>query len=366
MTNLQKTDQELQAQFNEVLVAIQNAKSRAYSKINKDLISLYWNIGQYISDKVENKLWGRSVVENLANYVSQKQPHLKGYSKQNLWRMKQFYETYRGNEKLSAVPREIDNAAEDKALAVQNKEVPPLLEQITWTHNVEIFSRCKLEEEREFYVRLCKKERLSTRELQRQINTSSFERVMTADEGLSPALKTIVRNKGEDNSISTFKDTYIFDFLDDLPKKHKERDLQKALVNGLKEFILEIGKDFSFVGQNYKLEVGTDDFYIDLLFFHRELQCLVCFELKTEKFKPEHLGQLNFYITALDKDVKKPHEKPSIGILLCDGKNNEVVKYAMDNSLSPSMVADYQTKLIPKKILQDKMHELLDSFEESK
>ena len=153
------------------------------------------------------------------------------------------------------------------------------------------------------------------------------------------------------------------DFLDDLPQTHKEKDLQQALVNGLKDFILELGKDFSFVGQNYKLEVGSDDFYIDLLFYHRGLSCLVCFELKTEKFKPEHLGQLNFYLEALDQDVKKSHESPSIGILLCTEKNTEVVKYALNRSLSPTLIADYETKLIPKEILQKKMHELLDEIE---
>ena len=189
---------------------------------------------------------------------------------------------------------------------------------------------------------------------------------MLSDEGLSPALKTIVKDKENNNVISTLKDTYIFDFLDDLPKNYQEKDLQKSLINDLKEFILEIGKDFSFVGQNYKLEVGADDFYIDLLFYHRELQCLICFELKTEKFKPEHLGQLNFYLEALDRDVKKSHEKPSIGILLCNEKNNEVVKYAMSRSLSQAMIADYKTKLIPKEILQDKMQELLSVFEKSK
>jgi predicted nuclease of restriction endonuclease-like (RecB) superfamily len=361
MTNLQKTDQE--KQFDEILIAIQEAKSKAYSQINTTLICLYWDIGKYISEKVEKKLWGKSVVENLARYISQKQPNLKGYSKSNLWRMKQFYEIYRNDKKLATVLREIEDTSENNALVVQNEKVPTLLAQISWSHNIEIFSRCKIEEEREFYIKLSIKERLSFRELQRQINTSSFERVMLSDEGLSPALKTIVKSKEDNNAISTLKDTYIFDFLDDLPKKPKERDLQKALVNGLKEFILEIGRDFSFVGQNYKLEVGTDDFYIDLLFFHRELQCLVCFELKTEKFKPEHLGQLNFYLEALDRDVKKEHERPSIGILLCDEKNNEVVKYAMSRTLSPSMVADYKTKLIPKKILQDKMHELLSSLD---
>jgi predicted nuclease of restriction endonuclease-like (RecB) superfamily len=362
MTDLKKIDHKIETQFNEVLIAINEAKSRAYNNINKELISLYWDIGKYISEKVEKKLWGKSIVENLANYISQKQPHLKGYSKSNLWRMKQFYETYKDNIKLAPAVREIDDTTENNNLTIQNSTVPSLVTQISWTHNVMIFSGNRSDEEREFYIKLCIKERLSKRELERQIGTSSFERVMIGDEGLSPALKTIVKESGN-TTLSTFKDTYILDFLDDLPKKHKEKDLQKALINGLKEFILEIGKDFAFIGENYQLEVGNSDFYIDLLFHHRELQCLVCFELKTEKFKPEHLGQLNFYLEALDRDVKKPHEKESIGILICEEKDSEVVKYAMSRSLSPAMVSDYKTKLIPKEILQQKMKELMNEIE---
>jgi predicted nuclease of restriction endonuclease-like (RecB) superfamily len=336
---IEKTDKELENQFNEVLQSIYSAKNNAYKSINKELINLYWQIGEYISKKVTAKLWGKSVVKNLAKYIQQKQPHLKGYSQRNLWRMKQFYEVYKDNEKL-----------------------PTLLAQISWSHNVSIISRCKTVEEREFYIRLIIKEKLSFRELERQINTSSFERVMIADEGLSPALKTIVKNKDDD--LRPFKDTYILDFLDDLPKKHKETELQQALVSGIKDFILELGKDFSFIGQNYKLEVGNSDFFIDLLFFHRELSCLVCFEIKTEKFKPAHLGQLNFYLEALDQDVKKEHENPSIGVLLCQKKDNKVVEYALNRSMSPTMISDYETKLIPKEILQQKFQNLLEQIKE--
>ena len=329
---------ELKTQFNEILSAITHAKAKAYQGINKEAITLYWTIGEYISAKVKANVWGKSVVQSLSIYIKAKQPHLRGYSQRNLWRMKQFYEFYKDSEKL-----------------------PTLLAQNSWSHNIAIMSRCDTEEEREFYIKITIKEKLSFRELERQINTSSFERVMIADEGLSPAIKTIVKDK--DDNLTPFKDTYIFDFLDDLPKKHKEKELQQALINGLKDFILELGKDFSFVGQNYKVEVGNSDFYIDLLFFHRELSCLVCFELKTEKFKPEHLGQLNFYLEALDQDVKKDHENPSIGILLCGEKDDEVVKYSLNRSLSPTVISDYKTKLIPKNILQEKLHELKDLFE---
>lgn len=335
---MSQVNETLEKQFDEVISTINQAKRRSYQNLNKELISLYWDIGMYISNKVNKNLWGKSIVENLADYINNKQPQLKGYSKRNLWRMKQFYESYKDNEKLS-----------------------PLVTQISWTNNIIVFSRCDTKEEREFYIRLAIKERLSKRELERQINTSSFERVLMANKGLSPAIKRIVKNN--DDILASFKDTYILDFIDELPKGHEEKELQKALVNGLKEFILEIGRDFSFVGQNYKIEVGNSDFYIDLLFFHRELSCLVCFELKTEKFKPDHLGQLNFYLEALDQDVKKPHENPSIGILLCGEKDDEVVKYALNRSLSPAVISDYKTKLIPKEVLKQKIHELQDFFE---
>ncbi len=159
--------------------------------------------------------------------------------------------------------------------------------------------------------------------------------------------------------ITTFKDSYILDFLN-LPETHNERDLQRGLVNKLKEFILELGKDFLFIGEEYKLQVGNADFYLDLLFYHRGLKCLVAIELKADKFKPEHIGQLNFFLEALDRDVKRPNENPSIGILLCKDKDNEVVEYAMSRILSPAMVSEYRIQLPDKKLLQQKLHELFD------
>lgn len=153
-----------------------------------------------------------------------------------------------------------------------------------------------------------------------------------------------------------FKDSYVFEFLD-LPTPHQEKDLQQSLISSLKDFILELGVGFSFVGQEYRLQVGNDDFLIDLLFFHRQLQCLVAFELKTTKFKPEHIGQLEFYLEALDRDVKLPHENPSIGVLLCREKNDEVVEYALSRSLSPTVISEYETKLIPKEVLRNKLNE---------
>lgn len=203
-----------------------------------------------------------------------------------------------------------------------------------------------------FYLKITKQERYSKRELERQISASLFERSMIGKSKVSPALREI-----DSELANPFKDTYVFDFLN-LPDIHSENDLQKGLIKQMKDFILELGRDFLFVGEEYKVQVGSSDFYIDLLFYHRGLQCLVVFELKADKFKPEHLGQLNFYLEALDRDVKKINENPSIGILLCKDKDNEVVEYALSRSLSPTMVSEYKTQLPDKKLLQQKLHEL--------
>jgi predicted nuclease of restriction endonuclease-like (RecB) superfamily len=246
--------------------------------------------------------------------------------------MKQFYETYKDFPKLS-----------------------PLVREISWTNNMLIFSRCKTTEEKEFYLRLVKQENYSKRELDRQITASLFERTMIGNLKLSPAVR-----ESTNGIANTFKDSYIFEFLN-LPEPHNERDLHHGLVRQMKHFILELGKDFLFIGEEYKLQVGNTDFFIDILFYHRGLQCLVAFELKADKFKPDHLGQLNFYLEALDRDVKKPNENPSIGVLLCKDKDSEVVEYALSRSLSPTMVSEYKTQLPDKKILQQKLHELFDN-----
>jgi len=318
--------------FTDIIQLIKQSRTNAIKAVNAELINLYWNIGEYISKKIEQSEWGDSVVTELANFIQIQEPEIKGFSDKNIWRMKQFYETYRDFPKLSTVLREI-----------------------SWSHNLAIFSRCKTVEEREFYLRLAKQESYSFRELERQISASLFERTMIGNSKLSSA----VRENNNDLS-NTFKDSYVFEFLN-LPDPHSESDLQRGLVKQMKNFILELGKDFLFIGEEYKLQVGNSDFFIDLLFYHRGLQCLVAFELKADKFKPEHLGQLNFYLEALDRDVKKPNENPSIGVLLCKDKDSEVVEYALSRSLSPTMVSEYKTQLPDKKLLQQKLHELFDN-----
>jgi predicted nuclease of restriction endonuclease-like (RecB) superfamily len=251
--------------------------------------------------------------------------------------MKKFYETY-------------------KNLPQCGNKLPTPWTELSWSHHRRIMT-LKTEEERGFYLLICSKQNYSVRELEKLINSSTFERTMIANENLSEQVKKLPQK-----TESVFKDSYIFDFLN-LPKEHKEKDLQKALIMSLKDFILELGAGFSFIGEEFRLQVGNDDFYIDLLFFHRELQCLVAFELKTEKFKPQHMGQLEFYLEALDRDVKLPQENPSIGVLLCREKDSEVVKYALSRSLSPAIVSEYETKLIPKAALQRKLNELYEILE---
>jgi len=315
--------------FTDIIQLIKQSRSNAIKAVNAELINLYWNIGKHICTKLEKSEWGDAVVAELAKYIQQNEPELKGFSDKNIWRMKQFYETYKDFPKLS-----------------------PLVREISWSHNLAIFSRCKTAEEREFYLKMAKQERYSFRELERQISASLFERTMIGNTKLSTALR-----ESNNALTNTFKDSYVFEFLN-LPELHSESDLQRGLVKQMKGFILELGKDFIFIDQEYKLQVGNSDFFIDLLFFHRGLQCLVAFELKADKFKPDHLGQLNFYLEALDRDVKKTNENPSIGILLCKDKDSEVVEYALSRSLSPTMDSAYKTQLPSKKLLQQKLHEL--------
>ena len=323
--------------FTDIIQLIKQSRTNAIKAVNAELMNLYWNIGEHISKKIEQSEWGDSVVTELANFIQTQEPEIKGFSDKNIWRMKQFYENYKDFPKLST-----------------------LLREISWSHNLAIFSRCKTVEEREFYLKLAKQENYSFRELERQISASLFERTMIGNSKLSTALR-----ESNHDLTNTFKDRYVFEFLN-LPEPHNEGDLQRGLVRQMKNFILELGKDFLFIGEEYKLQVGNSDFYIDLLFYHRGLQCLVAFELKANKFKPDHLGQLNFYLETLDRDVRKPNENPSIGVLLCKDKDSEVVEYALSRSLSPTMVSEYKTQLPDKKLLQQKLHELFDNETDEK
>lgn len=322
----------IDAQFAEITQLISNARNNVLRLANTALIGLYWNVGRLISERIASAEWGDGVVKQLADYIAQTAPDLKGFSDKNLWRMKQFYETYANEPKLS-----------------------PLVREISWTNNLVLLSRTKSPEEKLFYLTKCIDEHYSKRELERQIDSALYERSLSDAKILSPVVRELAPG-----AEAVFRDNYVFEFIAGKTIRN-ENSLRAALISQMKDFILEIGKDFIYIDQEYRLQVGQSDFRIDLLFYHRELQCLVAFELKMEKFKPEHLGQLNFYLEALDRDVKKPKENPSIGVLLCKDKDNDVVEYALSRSLSPTLVAEYRLCLPDKKLLQQKMKEIEDS-----
>jgi predicted nuclease of restriction endonuclease-like (RecB) superfamily len=314
--------------FDEVVDLIRRARQRAFHAVNAELIDLYWRIGEAISRRIAEDGWGQGTVAELAAHIQERDPGVRGFSPQNLWRMRQFFEAYRGQPKLS-----------------------PLLRELPWSSNLHILTKTKRPEEREFYLRLATQNQWPVREVARQIDGALFERAALARPKLSTALR-----ESHPRAELEFKDTYLVEFLD-LPEAHSECDLHGGLVRHLGRFLTEFGRDFCFVGSEYLLQVGGKEFFLDLLFFNRALNCLVAIELKIDEFKPEYLGKLEFYLEALDRDVRKPHEGPSIGLLLCATKDSEVVEYALSRSISPTLVAEYRARLPEKRLLQAKLHE---------
>jgi len=228
---------------------------------------------------------------------------------------------------------------------------PNFLELTTLTNHFEILNTCKTVEERVFYVLYSHKEQLNKRELQRCLKNHTFASLMGDKRNFSRGLKQVYPH-----AVPMLKDSVYVDFLG-LPQKHSEKRLKKGILSNLKDFILEIGKDFLHYATEFPLHVGNSTYKVDLVFYHRGLQCLVAIELKTDKFKPEYMGQLEFYLEALDRDVRRSNENPSIGILLCQEADRSVAEYAMSRSLSPTMVAEYKRQLIPKEVLQRSLDE---------
>ena len=317
---------ELDNTFIGIAQIIEEARDNAYRKVNEELILMYWRVGQFLSEKSKEANYGDGYINSLSEYIKNRFPGIKGFNRRGLYRMKQFYETYADNEKVS-----------------------PLVTQLCWTNHLLIMSGSKSDEEREFYMRLAVQERYSKRQLERQMDSGYYERYMLSKSKLLPEPLRSQQNP--------FLDQYVVEFLD-LPDAFHENDFRKALVKGMRDFILELGKDFTFVGEEYLVQVGGEDYRIDLLFFHRSLHCLVAIELKVGKFKPEYVSKMDFYLEGLDRQVRKPDENPSVGMLLCASKNDEVVEYAMSRTLSPMMVAQYQLQLPNKDILRKKLQEL--------
>jgi predicted nuclease of restriction endonuclease-like (RecB) superfamily len=314
--------------FASIIKLIEASRAKAYAAVNTALIDLYWQVGETLSRKIAAAEWGEGVVTQLAQHIAANCPGLRGFTRANLYRMRQFYETYHDSEIVSA-----------------------LLRQLPWTHHVIIMSQSQRPEEREFYLRQATSEKWSSRELERQFKSALFERTVLHQPKVSPMVRQLFPG-----ALTVFKDAYMVEFLG-LPDTHLEADLHKGLLGALKSFLIELGGDFCFVGSEYPLQVGGRDFALDLLFFHRGLNALVAIELKIGRFEPEHLGKLSFYLEALDRDVRKDHENPAIGLLLCASADDEVVEYALSRSLSPALVAQYQTQLPDTDLLRAKLHE---------
>ena len=308
---------------------INQSRQNALRKVNEELINMYWQVGQYLSTVSEKASFGDAYIDSVSKEIQDAFPGIKGFNRRGLYRMKKFYETYKDDEFVST-----------------------LLSQISWSNHLSIMSKAKTVEERHFYITLCIKENYSARELDRQIDSGYYERYMLSQEKLLPEpIKGLKENP--------FLDSYVIEFLD-LPSNFKESDLRKGLIKNMKDFILEVRKDFTFIDEEYRVQVGGEDYRIDLLFYHRGLQCLVAFELKIGKFKPEYISKMDFYLEALDRQKKKENENPSVGMILCASKDDEVVEYAMSRTLSPMMVAEYKLQLPDKIVLQKKLQELVN------
>ncbi len=298
----------------EVKERIRAAQYEALRAVNKELIALYWDIGRMIVARQQGETWGKAVVEKLAADLRAEFSGISGFSAPNLWRMKQFYEAYAGNEKLS-----------------------PLVREIGWTHNVIILMNCKDDLQREFYIRMTRKFGWTKNVLVHHIENQTYEKTLLSQTNFEQAVSEEIRKQAK----LAVKDEYTFDFLE-LGDEYHERQLEQALVAKVEAFLLEMGGMFAFIGSQFRLAVSDKEFFVDLLLFHRRLKALVAIDLKIGDFEPSHVGQMQFYLAVLDDKVRLPDENPSIGIILCKAKDRTVVEYALRESNKPIGVAAYR------------------------
>ena len=368
---------ELETQFAFVNSLIERYRSSAIAMVNTMALQMYWEIGQYISLQLKSSRWGTKVVGDLADYLKRQNPRRRGLSKRNLYNMVKFYDVYSRSIFIDRISQlnineivQLPTAQFQDTTIVQlptaqiettsNKPIPALLTITTFTNHVEIMNRCRSDEERIFYILYARHQGLKTEELRRCIVNQTFSTLMDKEKMLSPRLLA-------DYPQSEFmlKDKAVVDFLN-LPQKHNEHHLHKGLLDHMKAFVLELGKDFLFIESEFGVQVGGSTKRIDLLFFHRALQCLVAIELKAVDFQPEFVGKMDMYLEALDRDVKRDNENPSIGIILCPSADRSMVEYTLSRSLSPTMIAEYQRKLIPKEVMKKSLEEYCAFLKENK
>ena len=361
-------------EFGAVLEIINAHRAKALVSVNVEHLLTNWEIGGYLSAKIKREGWGKSTIDNLVDYIHTHAPSERGYGRRNLYNMVAVYEEFTSSDFAALVarygnrivqplagqlpygefvqPRAAQIQAADlpdvQPGAAQIAPMPCLLALTTFTNIVEILNRTRTAQERLFYIVYSFRERLKKLELRRCLVNDTYSSLLGGDKkNFSKALVAAYPD-----SPVIFKDSAFVDFLN-LPEKHSEKRLRKGIVANMKDFILSIGKDFLFVGEEFPVKVGGSEFNIDLLFYHRALQCLVAFELKARSFRPADMGQLEFYLEALDRDVKRANENPSIGVLLCKNADRSTVEYALSRSMSPAMVAEYKRLMIPKEVLQE-------------
>ena len=363
--------------FAQIIQIIEYNRSQAVQIINHASVLTAWQVGAYVSDKIKNAAWGAKVVQQLAEYIHTQNPTLKGWSKVTIYRMVNFYETYNsiafseliGRLKLNKqflpallthiedveiVSPQMTQFTENPIVSFEMTQIPSLLMKIGWTNHQIILRGCTNPEQYIFYILYAEYEHLQNKQLERAIKSDVYSRVLS-DKKLQSAILKETYPKAE----VLLKDKAILDFLG-LPQRYKEPKMRKEIITHMKEFILEMGKDFLFVDEEHTLEVGGKRFRCDLLFYHRALQCLVAIELKANEFDPRDLGQLEFYLEALDQNEKRSNENPSIGILMCKDANPEVVRYALNRSISPTMVAKYEEQLRVGSVIQRSLEEFVD------
>ena len=299
---------------------IHQAQYEALKQVNKTLLTLYWEIGESIVEKQNQHGWWKSIVETLSKDLQDEFPGVQGYSARNLWYMRNLYERYKDNVKLQ-----------------------PMVAEISWSHNIVILEKCKDDNERLFYMAMTTKYGWAKSMLIHHIEGKSYEKFLLNQTNFDKS----VPEKYKHQAKLSVKDEYNFDFLE-IGEEHNEKELEFALMKNIRKFLSEMGGDFTFVGNQYRLQVGEDDFYIDLLLFHRKLKSLVVIELKAGKFKPEYAGKMNFYLAVLDDKVKQEDENPSIGIIICKSKSKTMVEYALKNMTGPIGIASYTlTETLP-------------------
>jgi predicted nuclease of restriction endonuclease-like (RecB) superfamily len=302
--------------FEEIKEQIRKSQYEAMKLVNKALIDLYRTIGKMIVEKQEEQGWGKSIVETLSEDLQKEYPGVQGYSSRNLWRMRSFYIEYKDVIKM-----------------------PPLVAEIGWSHNMVILDKCKDNLEREFYIKMTKKYGWTKAVLIHQIENKNYEKFLLNQTNFD---KTITEDY-RDQAKLAIKDEYSFDFLE-MSEDYRERELELGLLKNIRKFLMEMGSDFAFMGNQYRMVIEEDEFFIDLLLYHRRLRSMIAIDLKVVKFKPEFIGQMQFYLTALDEQIKEDHENPSIGIIICKEKNRTVVEYALKDVNKPIGVATYTIK----------------------